>query len=66
MNEHTLFSRTIGLNVKNPPKIKVEKIVKLTDHANACNSLTKFEYEVRELTRNGIYVNLMKLVCENS
>ena len=64
MNEHTLYSCTVGLNVKNPPKFKFEKIVKLTDHANACNSLTKFEYG--ELTRNGNYVNLLKLVCENS
>ena len=61
MNEHTLYSCTVGLNVKNAPRIKV---VKLTDHANACNSLTNFEYG--ELTKNGDYVNLLKLVCENS
>ena len=54
MNEHTLFSRTVGLKVKNPLKIKTEKCVKLTDHTNACNSLTKFEYDMRALIRNEI------------
>jgi len=35
--------------------------VKLTGYTNAYNSLTNFEYEVNELTGNGIYVNLLEL-----
>ena len=33
---------TVGPNVKNPPKNRFQKIVKLTDHTYACNSLTNF------------------------
>ena len=36
---------TVGPNVKNPPKIRFQKIVKLTDHSYACNSLTYSEYK---------------------
>ena len=43
--------------------------MKLTDHANAYNSLTNFEYEVNEMTGNGKYVNVLNFdgkVCEIS
>jgi hypothetical protein len=30
---------------KNPPKIRFEQFVKLTDYTYACNSLTNFEYK---------------------
>ena len=37
---------TVGPNVKNPPKIRIQKkIVKLTNHTISFNSLTSFEYE---------------------
>lgn len=53
-------------NCKNPPKIKIWKIVKLTDYNNAYNSLTNCEYKVNELIGNGNYVNLLKLAGKNS
>jgi hypothetical protein len=46
----------------NPPKIRLKKIVKLTGN---CNDLTHFEYEVRSMTRNGNYMNLLKLAWKN-
>ena len=47
-------------NSKNPPKIKFEKFVKLTDLTCACNDLTNFECEA-QATGNGSYMNLKKL-----
>ena len=41
---------------------QILKIVKLTDNIYPCNSLTHFEYEVRSMTGNGNYVNLLKTV----
>ena len=40
---------------------KLKKIVKLTDHVYAYNSLKIFEFEANEMTGNGNYVNLRKL-----
>ena len=37
-----LPQRKFGPNVKNPPKIRFLKIVKLKDHFYVCNSLTHF------------------------
>ena len=34
---------TVVPNVKNPPKIRLKKFVKLTGHTCACNDLTSFE-----------------------
>ena len=56
---------TVGPNSKNPPKNKIKKYVKLTDHTCACSDLTNFECEV-EATGNGIYVNFQKLAWKNS
>ena len=36
--------RTVGPICKNPSKIRLEKFVKFTDHTNAYNSLTNFDY----------------------
>ena len=47
---------TVGPNVKNPPKIRLKKFVKLTDHTCACNDLTSFEYEAHIMTGNGKHV----------
>ena len=44
---------TIGPKPKIPPKSYVEKLVKLTDHTYAYNSLTNFENEERAVTGNG-------------
>ena len=52
---------TVVPNVKNPPKIRMKKIVKLTDHTCACNDLTSFEYEVHGMTGYGSYLNMQKL-----
>ena len=54
--------RTVGPNIKNPPKIQSKKIVKLTDHTYACNSLTNFYYEAYVIIGNGDHVNLLKFV----
>ena len=43
-----------------PAKNKIEKFVKLTDHACACNSLTNFEYEVHAIIGN---VNQSAEIC---
>ena len=47
--------RTVGPNVKNPPKMRLKKFVKLTDHTCAGNDLTIFEYEDHAKTGNGSY-----------
>ena len=50
---------TVGPNVKNPPKTRLKKIVKLTDYTSACNDLTNFERsKVQAKIGNGSYVNL--------
>jgi hypothetical protein len=45
--EHPLHAwplhHTFWKHVKNPPKIRLKKILKLTVHSYACNSLTNFE-----------------------
>ena len=56
---------TAGPNVKNMPKIRFKKFVKLTDHTRACNDLTNFAYVVHEITGNGSYVKLQKLARKN-
>ena len=57
---------TVGPNVKNPPKMRLRKFVKLTGYTYACNSLTNFESEVHAMTGNGNQVNLLKLAWQNS
>ena len=39
--------------------------MKLADNTYACNSLTNFEYEVLAMTRNGNYLNLLKLLMNH-
>ena len=39
---------TFGTNCKNPPKITLEKFVKLSGHTCVCNNLTSFECEVHK------------------
>ena len=56
--------RTVVPNCKTPPKIKFQKIVKLTDHTSACNDLTNFECKA-QATGNGRYVNLHNLTWKN-
>ena len=41
---------------------QILNVVKLTDNIYPCNNLTHFEYEVRSMTGNGNYVNLLKTV----
>ena len=50
---HNIVHATMITYSHNDTKILTVKIVKLTDHANACKSLTNFEYEVNEMTENG-------------
>ena len=50
-----LVLHILGPNVKNPPKIRLKKFVKLTDHTWAGNDLTSFEYEDHAKTGNGSY-----------
>ena len=45
---------------------QILKIVKLTDNIYPCNSLKNFEYEVRSMTGNGNYVNLLKTVWKKT
>ena len=52
---HEGWCYTVGPNVKNPPKIRLKKFVKLTGHTCACNNLTSFEYEDHAKTGNGSY-----------
>ena len=61
----TPYRHTVGPNVKNPPKIRFQKIVKLTDHSYACNSLTYSEYKTYPLETE-IDVILLKLALKNS
>ena len=56
---------TVGPDVKNPPKIRFIKIVKLTDHTYACISLTIFEYK-NHSPETEIDVNLLKCAWKNS
>ena len=52
---------TVGPTSKIPPKIKPKKIVKMTGHTNAYNSLINFQYVTHTLTENGNYENFLKL-----
>ena len=45
---------------QNPVRNWIENFVKLTDHTSACNDLTNFGQEVRVITGNGYYVNLLE------
>ena len=54
---------TAGPNVKNVPKIRFKKFVKLTDHTRACNDLTNVGHA---MTGNGSYVKLQKLIWKSS
>ena len=56
----------LGQMAKTRQTLDLKKIVKLTDHTSACNSLTNFEYEPHAMTGNGNYVNLQKLGWKNS
>ena len=56
-----MASTAAAPNVKNPPKIKPKKFVKLTDHTYACKTLTNFEYKTHP-PETKIYVNLQKSV----
>ena len=51
---------------KTRQKLDCKKFVKLTDHTYASNSLTNFQYEAHSTTRNGFYVNLMKVAWKHS
>ena len=53
-----MMRATVGPNVKNPPKIDLEKIVKLTGHNY--DSLTNFEYEEHAMTGNENHLNMLK------
>ena len=58
---------TLGPNVKNPPKMRFKRFVKLTNHTYAYNDFTYcLEYVVYEMTGNGSYLNWQKLVWKNS
>ena len=57
---------TAGPNVKNVPKIRFKKFVKLTDHTRACRGLTNFAYVVHAMAGNGSYVKLQKLIWKSS
>ena len=48
----------VGLNSKNPPKLRFKKFVKLSGHTCSCNDLTHFEYQGRAMTGNGNYVKV--------
>ena len=48
-------------NVKNPPKIKSKKFVKLTDHTCAYNTLTDFEYKRKFISGNGYICKLAEI-----
>ena len=56
----SLLARTVGPNIKNPPKNKIEKFVKFTDHNCACKDLTNFECEGQTMTGDGSSV---KKIC---
>ena len=48
----------VGIDSKNPPKLRFKKIVKLSGHTCYCKDLTNFEYQVRAMTGNGNYVKV--------
>ena len=53
-------------NTKSDFKNREIHWVRLTlDDTYPCNSLTNFEYEVRSMTGNGNYLNLLKTVWKN-
>ena len=54
-------SSTAGPHGKNLPKIRLPKYVKLTDYIYGCICLTTFEFKAQCKTRNGHYLNLLKL-----
>ena len=54
-------SSTAGPYVKNLPKIRFPKFVKLTDYTYAFNSLTNFKYVDQRKTGHGNHLNLLKL-----
>ena len=60
-----MYRHTVAPNCKNPPKIRFLKILKLTDHSKACNSLTYFEYKTHP-PETEIYVILLKSARKNS
>ena len=52
LGNNLVVRRTVGPKVKEPAQSKFDlKIVKLTDHTYACNSLTNFEYNTHPLKR---------------
>ena len=58
-------ARSAEPNCKNPPKMRFQKFVKLTDHTCACNDLTNFECE-GQATGNGSCENFQKLALKIS
>ena len=52
-------------NDKNPPKIKLKKLVKLTGYTYGYIILTHFENKALAMTGNGNQVNLLKLDLKN-
>ena len=50
-----------GAKCQKPAKNSIQKkIVKLTDHTYACDSLINFHYEAYAIIGNGNHVNLLK------
>ena len=62
----TTLCYTAGLDRRNPPEMRFKKFVKLTGYTCTCTNLTNYEYEAHAITRNGCYVNMLKLACKNS
>jgi hypothetical protein len=54
------------VTLQKPAENEIQKFVKLTDRADACNDLTHFEGEALAMTENGSYVNMLKNACKNS
>ena len=50
---------------KKRAKNYIGKFVKSTGYTKAFNSLTNFEFKAYAMTRNGNYVNILKLTCKN-
>ena len=44
--------------------MRLKKIVKLTDHTDACNGMTSFERQVHAETGNGNAVNLSECLLK--
>ena len=57
-------SRTIGPNIKIPPKINAIEFVILTDHTYADNSLTNFDNKKQATTWNGNTKSCVDLIRE--